>query len=139
MFGIVGIALAYYVAGKLGLLLAIPPGFTTAIWPASGIALGGTLLFGMRIWPGILVGSFCVNVGAAFDASSTASILNSLAVATGIGIGAVFQATAGTYLIRKVVGFPSSLDGEKEILKFLAIGGPVSCLASATTGIFVLF
>ena len=55
-----GIALAYYVAGKLGLLLAIPPGYATAIWPASGIALGGTLLFGRRVWPGILIGSFCV-------------------------------------------------------------------------------
>ena len=33
------IAAAYYVVGRLGLLLAIPPGYATAVWPASGIAL----------------------------------------------------------------------------------------------------
>ena len=38
-------AAAYYVVGRLGLLLAIPPGFATAVWPPSGIALAGTLLF----------------------------------------------------------------------------------------------
>jgi len=36
-------AAAYYVVGRLGLLLAIPPGYATAVWPASGIALAGVL------------------------------------------------------------------------------------------------
>ena len=31
-------AAAYYAVGRLGLLLAIPPGYATAVWPASGIA-----------------------------------------------------------------------------------------------------
>ncbi|HEV8584169.1 MAG TPA: hypothetical protein VGT02_04275, partial [Methylomirabilota bacterium] len=41
-------AAAYYGVGRLGLLLAIPPGYATAVWPASGIALAGTLVFGYR-------------------------------------------------------------------------------------------
>src|SRR5262245_20728276 len=56
------VAVAYYVVGRLGLLLAIPPGYATAVWPASGIALAGTLIFGYRVWPGILLGSFLVNL-----------------------------------------------------------------------------
>ena len=133
-----GIALAYYMVGKLGLMLAIPPGYATAVWPASGIALGGALLFGRRIWPGVLIGSFCVNVGTSFDAATVTTILTSLAVALGIGAGAALQALVGAVLIGRYVGFPNPLDEERDILKFLALGGPVSCVASSTVGISVL-
>ncbi|MBI2486838.1 MAG: response regulator [Deltaproteobacteria bacterium] len=48
-------AAVYYVAAKLALLLAIPPGYATAVWPAAGLALAGVLLFGYGAWPGILL------------------------------------------------------------------------------------
>ena len=137
--GIVIIGLAYYVAGRLGLLLAIPPGYATAVWPASGIALAGTLLLGYRVWPGIVLGSFFVNVGTSFDASTTQSIVTSLVLALSIGCGAALQAVLGTCLIRRVIGFPNTLDHEKDILKFLFLGGPVSCLASASVGVTTLW
>src|SRR5918996_3345615 len=87
-------AVAYYIVGKLGLLLAIPPGYATAVWPASGIALAGTLLFGYRVWPGILLASFVINVGTSLDTTSTATILNTTALAASIGMGASLQAIA---------------------------------------------
>ena len=52
-----GLAITYFVTSKIGVFLAIPPGYATAIWPASGIAMAGILLYGYRVWPGILVGS----------------------------------------------------------------------------------
>ncbi len=136
--GIGGIALAYYLAGKIGLLLAIPPGYATAVWPASGIALAGVILFGWRIWPGIVIGSFCVNVGTSFDSSTTSSVLTSLAVALAIGSGAALQAVFGARLISRYVGIPNSLEEEWAILKFLSLGGPISCLVSSTMGVAVL-
>lgn len=36
---VLGIAAAYYATGRLGLLLAIPPGYASPVWPAAGIAL----------------------------------------------------------------------------------------------------
>ena len=33
------LATLYVVTGKLGLLLAVPPGYATIIWPASGVML----------------------------------------------------------------------------------------------------
>jgi integral membrane sensor domain MASE1 len=51
----------YVLTGLLGLQLAIPPGYSTIIWPASGIAIGMLLVHGARLWPGILLGSFAVN------------------------------------------------------------------------------
>jgi integral membrane sensor domain MASE1 len=55
------LAALYMITGKLGLLLAVPPGYATIIWPASGIALGMLILHGSRLWPGVLIGSFLLN------------------------------------------------------------------------------
>jgi two-component sensor histidine kinase/CHASE1-domain containing sensor protein len=135
---VTGAAVAYYVTGKLGLLLAIPPGYATAVWPPSGIALAAALLGGYRVWPGILLGSFCVNIATSFDASSTATIARSLALTTSIGVGAALQAVAGAFLVRRFVGFPTALDGARDIINFLALGGPVSCLINATVAVTTL-
>ena len=57
---VLAFAAAYYVVGRLGLLLAEPPGYAIAVWPAAGVALAGILVCGYRLWPGILLGSFLV-------------------------------------------------------------------------------
>jgi PAS domain S-box-containing protein len=128
-------AAAYYVVGRLGLLLAIPPGYATAVWPASGIALAGTLLFGYRVWPGILLGSFLINLRTSLDTTSTASILNTTVLAASIGMGASLQAIVGAFLIRRFTQYPTALVEARDIIKFLLLGGPVSCLVNATCGV----
>src|SRR3569833_2235126 len=53
-----GIAVAYFALGRLGLLLALPPGYATAIWPPAGLACGACLIWsGRRVWPAIFLGS----------------------------------------------------------------------------------
>ena len=113
-------AAAYYVAGRLGLLLAIPPGYATAVWPASGIALAGILLFGYRVWPGILLGSFLINLWTSLDATSIASILNSTALAASIGMGASLQAIVGAFLIRRCTHYPTAFVGARDIISLPA-------------------
>ena len=58
---VAALAALYVLTGKLGLLLAVPPGYATLIWPASGIAVGMLLSHGARLWPGVLLGSFVLN------------------------------------------------------------------------------
>lgn len=136
---ILALAASYFISGKLGLLLAIPPGYATAVWPPSGIALAGLLLFGYRAWPGIVLGSFLVNVGTSFDASTLTTILKTLAIAAGIGTGAALQALAGAWLIRRFVGYPNALDRERDIGWFFLLGGPVSCLVNSIAGVSTLW
>src|SRR6185295_6932533 len=50
------LAALYFVAAKLSLLLAIPPGYATAVWPPSGLAVAAMLLAGNRLWPGVWLG-----------------------------------------------------------------------------------
>ena len=134
----VAVALAYFVAGKLGLLLAIPPGFATVVWPPSGIALAAVLLGGYRVCPGVVAGSFLVNVATAFDASTLASTLQSLGIAVSIGAGAAGQAAVGAALVRRFVGFPNRFTQLSVLAKSLLLAGPVSCLVGATVGVSIL-
>ena len=48
------LAAIYLAVGKLGLMLAFLNASATAVWPPTGVALAALLLFGYRLWPGIL-------------------------------------------------------------------------------------
>ncbi len=61
------LAAGYTLTGIVGLSLAVPPGYATAVWPPSGIALAAVLLWGPRVWPGIAAGSVLVNLGGRVD------------------------------------------------------------------------
>lgn len=131
-------ALGYWLTGKLGLMLAIPPGYATAVWPAAGVAFAALMVFGIRHWPGVLLGSFVVNIGVAFDGSSTEAIVHSLAVALGIGSGAAIQAVVGVLLVRRWVGRQPALDAPRDVVLFMCLAGPVACLVNATVAQLVL-
>ena len=132
---LIAIAAAYYAVGRLSLLLAIPPGYATAVWPASGVALAATLLRGYRVWPGILLGSFLINVWTSLDTGSATSIFKSIFLVVSIGAGASLQAIVGALLMSRFVRHPTALIGEKDVFKFLLLGGPISCLVNATWGV----
>ena len=57
------LAVVYFAAAKGSLVLAIPPGYATAVWPPSGIALAAVMLLGNRVWPGIWLGAALVVFG----------------------------------------------------------------------------
>ena len=128
----------YWGAGRLALLMAIPPGYATAVWPAAGLALACCLKWGLRVAPGIAIGSFCVNIATSFDASSSASIARSVAIALGIGIGAAAQAALGSLGIRRYVGSPTPLESVRDVSRFTFIGGPVACTVAASVGVSTL-
>ena len=79
---IFGVAAVYAIAGRLALLMAIPPGYAAAVWPAAGIALAGVLLFGYRVWPGVVLGSFLVNIWTGLDLSGGAAAVTRVDTAT---------------------------------------------------------
>ncbi|MDQ1835093.1 bifunctional diguanylate cyclase/phosphodiesterase [Massilia scottii] len=131
---IVVLALLYYIAARLGLRMALAPGYAAPIWPAAGIALAAVLILGNRVAPGVWLGSLLANVAISFDASGTASLVKSLLLPASIAVGATLQAIAGACLIRRFVGFPTPLDRVEDVIKFLGLGGPVSCVISASMG-----
>ncbi len=135
---ILAVAAADYASGRLGMLLAIPPGFVTAVWPPSGIALAALLLFGYRVWPGVWLGSFAINIFIAAQAGPITDWPRAALVAGTIGLGSSAQAALGAWLIRREIGFPNALMSLREIALFILLGGPVSCLVAATVGVSAL-
>lgn len=128
------IAAIYALLGAGGLALAIPPGYASPVFPAAGFALAVVLYFGLRALPGVWLGSVLLNVGVALHHGSLSA--STIAVAAGIAIGAVLQAWAGRALIERWLGqIWRHLEHERDVVRFLALGGPLACLASATCGV----
>ena len=60
LLAVVALAAVYYAAAKLGLSLAYLDGAVTALWPPVGVGIAVLTRFGLRLWPGIVVGDLLV-------------------------------------------------------------------------------
>src|ERR1700680_4726151 len=56
------LTVAYVVSGKIALLLAVPPGYASPIFPPSGIAAAAVLIGGRATLPWVFLGAFLLNV-----------------------------------------------------------------------------
>lgn len=131
------LAIAYFATGWLGLLVAVPPGYATAVWPPSGIALAGLLLWGPRVWPGILLGSFLINAWVSYAATQTYLGFASLAVAASIALGSTLQALLAAHLLRRWIGLGRIFSSGPAALGFAAIIA-ACCVVAATWGVTTL-
>ena len=84
--GICALAGIYFCAGKLGLSWAYVHASASAVWPPTGIALAALLLWGYRLWPGIFLGAFLVNI------TTEGSLLTTLGIAAGNTLEALLAA-----------------------------------------------
>jgi len=120
-----GVALLYFFCAKLGLLLSLVANSVTLFWPPSGIALAALLIFGVRIWPGVLLGAL---LGVMlFDNDS------SFIPAFEISIGNTLEGLLGVYLLRRFPAFNPSLVSVRDIFILLAVAA-VSSLMGALNG-----
>lgn len=138
VFQILLLAILYYVAGYLGLQTAVPPGYATFIWPASGIALGMLVVYGARLWPGIVLGSFFLNGFDFHTVFQGGFEFEKAFVALCIAGGSTVQALTGKFMIRKFMGSPLELRDIKDTFKLFFIAGPFVCLIAATINVPVI-
>jgi len=115
----------YFATAKFGLSLDAVSGFAAAVWPPTGIALVALVLYGYRLWPGIALGAFLVNLSAG------APVL----VAGGMALGNTLEALLGTVLLERVVGFRPALDRLRDVLGLIVLAAGLSTLVSATIGV----
>ena len=133
---ILALAAAYCATARLGLLLAMPGGHVTPVWPPSGIALAAVLLCGRRVWPGIWLGSFAANLWDFYGGSL--GLAGGILTSASFGAGASVAALLGAELLRRYVGGRSQLEWVRDVAAFMALGGVASCLVSATVGVTAL-
>jgi signal transduction histidine kinase/integral membrane sensor domain MASE1 len=129
----VGLIIAYVVTGRLGLLLAVPPGYASAIFPPAGIAIGAMLIGGARTLPFTFVGSFALNTWLAYQAEHRLEAIG-IAAAAVIAAASASQAAIGGDALRRAIGYPTTLDTIRDLARFLVVS-PVCCLTSATISV----
>jgi diguanylate cyclase (GGDEF)-like protein len=115
------VAAAYFLAARLSLALAIPPGYATAVWPPSGIALAAVLLAGPRVWPGIWLGAALAN--AAIESSFASAVL--------IASGNTLEALVAAALIRRHAGDPGRFARGEDVVRFVALCGLSATIAAS--------
>ncbi|MEI6145962.1 MAG: CHASE domain-containing protein [Methylococcales bacterium] len=136
---IIAMAAAYLIAGKLGHALAFMLGhYASPIWPPAGIALAGALIYGKRVWPGILLGAFLINGLNPLVASFKSGEFNTLLITLAISSGATLQTLGGAYLLERYANFPNALMRKKEIFWFVLYAGVLSTLINSTLSVSVL-
>ncbi|MEC4750660.1 EAL domain-containing protein [Methylomicrobium sp. Wu6] len=132
------LAIGYFLGGYFGTLLSIPPSHASPIWPAAGIAFAGMVTYGHKVIPGILAGAFMAQIFSFLDKASPDGLFFSLFVGSIASIAATLQAGLGAWLTRRYVGADNPLTDDRSILRFIALGGPVSCIFSASAGVITL-
>jgi PAS domain S-box-containing protein len=129
-------ALAYVLAGKLALLLAVPPSYAAPIYPSAGIALAAVLMHGRAALLGVAAGAFLVNLPLG-DARALTSLSAGVASLAN-GLGAMLQAALGVWLIRRQLPGPLRLAEPREVALFCLLGAVVACLVNASLSVPVL-
>jgi len=97
----------------------------SAVWPLTGLTLVAFLMLGYRIWPGVFVGAFLVNVTAA----------GSIATSVGIALGNTLEGALGCYLLMRFAKGREFFERAQDIFKFAFFVAMLSAVASATLGV----
>jgi TolB-like protein/integral membrane sensor domain MASE1/class 3 adenylate cyclase/Tfp pilus assembly protein PilF len=118
------LAVIYFIAGKLGLMLASLHASASPVWPPAGIALAALLLLGYRAWPAIFIGAFLVNV------TTAGNVATSFAIAT----GNTLEALVGAWLVNRFAGGTNVFDRPQGVFKF-ALAAGISTIISPAFGV----
>ena len=122
------LASTYFVAARLGLAFAFVNPSATAIWPPTGITLAAFLIFGLDVWPAILVGAFLANL----------MVQGSVGTSLLIGIGNTLEGVIGALLVKRFAHGCMFFLKPRDIVKFAALAAILSTTVSATTGVTTL-
>src|SRR5262245_22960112 len=112
-------------AGKFGLTHAFLNASATAVWPPTGISLVAMLLFGINLWPSVLIGAFIVNI------TTTGAVASSLAIA----VGNTVEAILGALLVNRFANGPHAVERAQDLIKLALLTGLIATPLCATVGV----
>jgi signal transduction histidine kinase len=125
--GVVLLGAAYYGAAKLGQTLRYTAS-VSAIWPPAGLGIAALYLWGLRWWPGVLLGELAVNGELLLDDSMIP--LGSL---LGQQAGNMAEIIVGALLLRRLIGPNAGMDRVEHVGGMLVALGTATAI-SATVG-----
>jgi integral membrane sensor domain MASE1 len=119
--------LAYFIAARLGVALALVQPYATPIWFPAGGAVVAFLLFGYRVWPAVFLGSFLGHL-------STSGFI---ALTFVVPIGATIEGLLGAYLVNKFANGINAFDTAKDVFLFVLFACICAPSLNAAVGVGV--
>ena len=126
----VGLLACYFVTGRLGLLLALPPGYASPIFLPAGLALACCVIGGRALLPAVALGSLAVNLvypSMSPDGVSATALAGALAPA----LGAALQAWAGSTLFRRYID--PAIGSGRDVVRFILLAAGVTVISSTVS------
>jgi signal transduction histidine kinase len=114
------VACAYYLAGRLGLELAYLDGAVAAVWPPAGLGLAVLFLYGVRLWPGIVVGDLLL-----------ADFSTPLGTVLGQTVGNTLSLVIAAVLLRRLTGGRGDLARIVDVLAFVVCAVVAAAVSAA--------
>ena len=121
------VAGVYVGTAKVGLSLSVAHGNATPVWAPTGIAIATLVLFGRKLWPGVMLGAFVAN------ATTPVPLWVSGLIACGNTLEALVAAT-----LMKRFDMRPQLERGRDVLVLIGTGGIVAPIVSATVGVSAL-
>ena len=122
LLAVVALAAVYYATARLGLSLAYLDGAVTALWPPVGVGIAVLTRFGLRLWPGIVIGDLLA-----------ANYSTPLGTVLGQTAGNTLEILVAALLLRRLVGPRVGLTRVVQVLTLVACA-VVGALISACFG-----
>jgi signal transduction histidine kinase len=116
------VAGAYYATGRVGLEMAYLDGAVAAMWPPAGLGLAALFLYGVRLWPGIVIGDLLL-----------ADFSTPLGTVLGQTVGNTLSLVVAALLLRRLTGGRARLDRVTDVLAFVGCA-VVAAIISAAFG-----
>ena len=116
------VALAYYGTGRLGLELAYLGGAVAALWPPAGLGLAVLFLYGVRLWPAIVIGDLFLG-----DYSTPMGTVLAQTVGNTVSV------VAAALLLRRLTQGRRGLERTSDVLAFV-VCALVAAVISAAFG-----
>ena len=113
---------AYYLAGRIGLELAYLDGAVAALWPPAGLGLAVLFLFGLRLWPAIVIGDLLLG-----DYSTPMGTVLAQTVGNTVAI------VTAAWLLRRYTHGRGSLERVTDVLAFV-VCALIAAVISAAFG-----
>ncbi len=137
---IIALAGMYFITAWSISTVGLPDGFSLPIYLAAGVALGGVICCGARLWPGVFLGALAFNawfmnyVAPSVDVPVFTMMLTS----SGMALAAVTQALVGAFLFNRFVNSSTPLNRIKDTLIFIFLVAGVGCIVSALMSMTIL-
>ena len=126
-----GLALVYFLAGRLAIVLSDSAGGIVPLWPSSAILLATLLRSPQKIWPLYIAACYVSDILVGV------SVGDELSFASGFAAADILDVIVAAFLIGRLVGLPLRLETTGQLLTFVGVAAVLAPMAGASLAAFL--